>query len=257
VNQATQTARRQWDAAARIYDDVIAPALSDAHRAILARAGDIAGCDLLDLGCGTGKVASLAAQRGARVTAVDLSPKMVAHASALPDLADARVAVMDAQQLDLPDASFDRVVASFSVMFCPEPHRALAEARRVLRSGGRFAAGVWSYPEDCEHASVSAVAIAAAPLAGVPDTPGGQALADPARLRALMEDAGFREVRLERQRFTLRYPSSDGLWEAMLAIYGERMDPRRLKEAEAAARAEMARLALPLRSWAQVVSAAA
>lgn len=255
MNEETRTIQGQWDAASAVYDDVVAPALCDAHRAIVARVGDVAGLDFLDLGCGTGRVAALAAERGARVTAVDLSPAMVRRAAALDQLRDARVEVMDAQELALPDASFDRVVASFSVMFCPEPHRALAEARRVLRPGGRFAAGVWSFPEECEHANVSSVAIAAAPREGAPDLPGGQALADPVRLRRLMEDAGFEDIRLERVRFTLRYPSVDGLWEAIKAIYGERLAPDRMAEAEAAARAESARLGLPLRSWAQVVSA--
>jgi len=257
VSATADLIRREWDRAARIYDGVIAPALADAHRAILARAGEVQGRELLDLGCGTGRVAALAASRGARVTAVDLSPAMVERTRALPVLAGARVAVMDAQELALPDRSFDRVVASFSVMFCPRPDRALAEARRVLRPGGRFAAGVWGFPEECEHAAVSAAAIAAAPLSGAPEVPTGQALADPDMLRALLAGAGFTDVRLERLRFTLRYPSADGLWEAVREIYLDRLDPDRLAEAEAAARVEIARLGLPLRSWARVVSAAA
>jgi SAM-dependent methyltransferase len=257
MSETAELIRREWDRAARVYDAVIAPALADAHRAILARAGDVRDRELLDLGCGTGRVAALAARRGARVTAVDLSPTMVERARAVRDLAGARVAVMDAQELDLPDASFDLVVASFSVMFCPRPDRALAEARRVLRPGGRFAAGVWGFPEECEHASVSAAALAAAPLPVPPEVPHGQALADPQRLRTLLVDAGFSDVRLERLRFTLRYPSADGLWEAIREIYLEQMDCDRLREAEAAARAEIARLGLPLRSWARVVSAAA
>lgn len=257
MNEETRAVQGQWDAASAIYDDVIAPALCDAHRAILARVGDVAGRDFLDLGCGTGRVAALAAERGARVTAVDLSPAMVRHAAALDRLRDARVEVMDAQELALPDDSFDRVVASFSVMFCPEPDRALAEARRVLRPAGRFAAGVWSFPEECEHANISAAAISAAPREGAPDLPGGQALADPVRLRSLMEEAGFSDIRLERVRFALRYPGVDGLWEAIKAIYADRLAADRMAEAEAAARAEIARLGLPLRSWAQVVSARA
>jgi ubiquinone/menaquinone biosynthesis C-methylase UbiE len=257
VNETAELIRRQWDRAARVYDGAIAPALADAHRAILTRVGDVGDRELLDLGCGTGRVAALAARRGARVTAVDLSPAMVERAGALPELAGARLAVMDAQALEFPDASFDLVVASFSVMFCPRPDSALAEARRVLRPGGRFAAGVWSFPEECEHAAVSAAALAAAPLAGGPEVPTGQALADPERLRTLLADAGFSNVRLERLRFTLRYPSADALWDAITEIYGERMAPDRLADAETAARAEIARLGLPLRSWSRVVSATA
>jgi SAM-dependent methyltransferase len=258
MTDPTAFIRRQWGRAAHVYDEVVAPALSDAHRAILARVGEIEGCDLLDLGCGTGRVAALAAERGARVTAVDLSPEMVQRARSLSVLSGARIEVMDAQELDLPDASFDVVVASFSVMFCPRPEEALAEARRVLRPGGRFAAGVWSIAEECEHTSVSAVAIAAAGGEGVaPDVPTGQSLADPERLRTAMQGAGFSGIELAKRRFSLRYPGADALWEAIAEIYAELLPEAGRDAARAAALAEIARIGLPLRSWAWLASARA
>lgn len=248
---------RQWERAAAVYDRVVSPALADAHRAILARAGDIAGRDVLDVGCGSGRVAALAVRAGARVRAVDLSPAMVAAARALPELAGVPVDVMDAQALDLPDAAFDVVTASFSVMFCPHPDRALAEARRVLRAGGILTAGVWCRPEECEHHDVSAAAVAAAGGPELPGVPGGQSLSDPDRLRELAGAAGFREVVIEKRRFALRYPGAEALWEAVELIYEDRLPAGRRPAAREAALATIARLGLPLRSSAWLVTARA
>jgi SAM-dependent methyltransferase len=246
----TAEARRLWDGAAATYDEAIAPALSDAQRAVLGLLGDLDGREVLDLGCGTGRVGELAARRGARVTAVDLSPNMVAIASARLASFGARVEVMDAQALELPDASFDAVVASFSLMFCPEPERALAEARRVLRPGGALAVSVWGLPEECDTARIGRVAAAFA-VGPAPEIPTGQALGDPVRLEALVRDAGFGEVELRSGVARLRYPGPDACWRAVLHVHGARIPESSLAAAEAATRAEIARVGLPLsnRMW--------
>ena len=257
MKDAGAVVARQWERSAAVYEGVVAPALSEAHRAVVARAGDLAGRDVLDVGCGTGRVAALAAERGARVTAVDVSPAMVAVARRAPELASARVEVMDAQYLALPDAAFDAAVASFSLMFCPEPDRAAAEVRRVLRPGGRLAGAVWCPAEECEHTAVSTVALAAAGGAHPPGVPTGQSLAEPGLVAELLAGAGFRDVRVERLRFALRYPGAEALWRAIAVIYEDRIPADGMAAAERAALAETARLGLPLRSWAWVFSARA
>jgi SAM-dependent methyltransferase len=248
--------RELWDGAAALYDGAITPALADAHGALLAALGPVRGSDLLDLGCGTGRVAEMAAARGARVTAVDLSPEMAARARARPALAGARVEVMDAHALDLPDAAFDAVAAAFSLMFCARPDLALSEARRVLRSGGRLVATVWGLPEECETVRVgrAATAFAAEPP---PALPPAHSLAEPGPLKDLLLAAGFGRAELRSLIVRLRYPSPDACWSVVRHLHGRAIPAERLAEAEAAARAEMARLGLPLRNRAWLVVAAA
>ena len=86
---------------------------------------------------------------GGTVVATDISPEMVAVASrrAKADGFDnIQFIEMDAEQLHFTDASFDAVTNAYGLMFCPEPQRALAEIRRVLKPGGRVALTAWDDP---------------------------------------------------------------------------------------------------------------
>lgn len=95
--------------------------------------------DVLEVGIGTGRNLKHY-PRGVRVTGVDLSPEMLAiarrRAAVLERDVDLRVA--DAESLDIPDESFDTVVSTLTMCSIPDHRAALAEARRVLRPGGRL-----------------------------------------------------------------------------------------------------------------------
>jgi ubiquinone/menaquinone biosynthesis C-methylase UbiE len=119
-----------------------APLLADAAR--LNR-----GEHVLDVACGTGVVARIAAERvGAdgRVVAIDLNPEMIAVARSLPAPAGAPIEWLERSALDLrlEDAAFDVVLCQQGVQFFPDKVRALQEMRRVLRKGGRLALSVWN-----------------------------------------------------------------------------------------------------------------
>lgn len=114
---------------------------------ILDRVGIEPAVDLLDVGTGSGgNVAIPAAQRGAKVVGVDVTPELFEHARRRA--ADAGVEIEwiegDAQQLPFEDASFDRVISTFGAMFAPDHARAAAELVRVCRSGGRIAMATWA-----------------------------------------------------------------------------------------------------------------
>ena len=95
------------------------------------------GARLLDLGCGRGAVTRAALARGWDVVAVDAAPNMVAELRR--DQPEVDALVMDAHSLELADATFDAVAASFVIHILDEPERVVAEAVRVLRPGGLVA----------------------------------------------------------------------------------------------------------------------
>lgn len=101
---------------------------------------------VLDIGTGTGVVAITAARAGARVTALDLTPELLAQARENAALARCPSIVWsegDAERLPFADASFDLVLSQFGHMFAPRPELVVAEMRRVLRPGGRVAFATW------------------------------------------------------------------------------------------------------------------
>lgn len=110
------------------------------------RAGDgrpvdsigLAGLDALDLGCGTGRHALWLAAAGARVTAVDFSEGMLARARAKPGADAVRFLAHDLHDpLPFPNAAFDLVVSGLVLEHLRDVGPFFAEARRVLRAGGR------------------------------------------------------------------------------------------------------------------------
>jgi SAM-dependent methyltransferase len=118
------------------------------EEALRVLGGDVAGRDVLEVGCGGGQASVHLAALGARATAVDLSAQMLAHARrhARERGVDVRFVESSAEDLGaFGDASFDVVFSSFAYGFVENVHRAFREAARVLRPGGLFAFS-WSSP---------------------------------------------------------------------------------------------------------------
>jgi ubiquinone/menaquinone biosynthesis C-methylase UbiE len=97
---------------------------------------------ILELGCGTGSLWSAQPERipaGWSAVLSDYSPGMAAAARQnLPRMAQFRFAVLDAQHIPYPAGTFDALIANHMLYHMPDRNRALSEARRVLRPGGRF-----------------------------------------------------------------------------------------------------------------------
>lgn len=101
---------------------------------------------LADIATGTGNLAVIAARRGARVTGLDITPKLlgVARERAAAESLDIEFVEGDAEQLPFADASFPRVTSVFGVMFAPDQPRAAAELRRICSPGGTIAVAAWT-----------------------------------------------------------------------------------------------------------------
>ena len=135
-----------WQRAAAAYEDNFAPATAPFIQPLLDAAEITAGSRVLDVACGPGHVAAVAAARGARAQGLDFSAAMVRVARAAhPDIA---VTEGDAEALPYPDGAFDAIVSNFGLHHVPRPEVALGEASRVLAPGGHAAFTVWAAPEE-------------------------------------------------------------------------------------------------------------
>jgi ubiquinone biosynthesis O-methyltransferase len=113
------------------------------QRLLLELIGDVSGQTVLDVGCGDGELAIELWRRGARVTGVDASPKMIEAACerAHRHGADIRFELATAQLLPYKAATFDHVVAVTVLCFLTDAQPTIREVARVLRPGGRFVIG--------------------------------------------------------------------------------------------------------------------
>jgi SAM-dependent methyltransferase len=104
------------------------------------------GSRLLDVACGGGQLALMAARDGADVTGVDIAANLVARAAARArgEGLAARFVEGDAEDLPFEDASFDVVTSLIGAMFAPRPERVAAEMLRVCAPGGIIAMGNWT-----------------------------------------------------------------------------------------------------------------
>jgi len=126
--------------------EVIAPSLAEMHEAIVAAADADETDAWLDVGCGTGELAFLAAATGASVRGCDLSPALVetAKRQAAERGLEIPFEVGDVESLPFDDGSFDVVSSSVGAIFAPDHARTAEELARVCASGGRLVLTAWT-----------------------------------------------------------------------------------------------------------------
>ena len=134
-----------WERVAGKYQDVWAHLTRQYVERLLAMLEPAKGSRLLDVACGPGYVAGMALERGAKPVGIDFSQSMIAIARRrYPNI---EFVEGDAENLPFSEASFDRVTVNFGLLHFPHPERALAEALRVLKTGGRIGFTVWANGE--------------------------------------------------------------------------------------------------------------
>ena len=186
------------------YDRYMVPMIFAPYAADLAdRAAAFAPSAILEIAAGTGAVTRALASRlspAVRYVATDLNQSMLDFAASR-QAADSEIVWCQADALALPfeDAEFDLVCCQFGAMFFPDRGAAYREARRVLRSGGRFLFNVWDRIEENVFADDVAKALARYfpddPPRFIARTPHGYY--DTALIRRELEDAGFTQIAIE------------------------------------------------------------
>lgn len=123
-----------YDLAATDYDKKESYLNSFEQKKIIPLLGNVIGQEILDVGAGTGRLTIELARAGARVTALDISPKMLRRLSQKnPSI---QIVVGEAETLSFLHDTFDIVVAAFLIVHLKDPTRFFDEAYRVLKNGG-------------------------------------------------------------------------------------------------------------------------
>jgi SAM-dependent methyltransferase len=227
-----------WDRMSAIYPHEIDVRFVAVIGHCLRRAALEPGEAVLDLGTGTGAVAVLAAaavgEQGS-VTAIDLSPEMVAVArKAASDAGANNVEAREGRAEDSPagDDQFDAVIASLSLMYVIDRAAAAQDIARVLRPGGRLVAAVWAGPDEADIVRFQQAVGTFAPPPPVPGV-GPGALADPRPFLAQLEVAGITaEVSSEVVEFA--FDDFEQAWDPLASVTTAGLDPERRREAKQA-----------------------
>ena len=186
---------------------------------------------VVDVGCGTGTAALLAAERGATVIGVDPAPRLieVAREEAAARGLAARFERGDAAALPLEDGAADVVLSAFGIIFAPDPRAAAAEVARVTAPGGRVVFSAW-VPEGAVHEAVRIAAQTVREALGAPAAPPPFPWHDADALAGLWGPHGF-ELTVEEERLAFTAPSAQAYLdegsEHPLAVAGRAvLDPR-------------------------------
>jgi len=203
--------RQQFNALAGGYDGG-AGCFRHYGRRLVDAAGIEPGQRVLDVASGRGAVLFPAAERvgpSGEAIGIDIADEMVraANEEAARQGLSARAQVMDAESLDFPDASFDRVLCGFGVMFFPDQRLAMAECRRVLKPDGAIGLTTWRSAQTAELEPPLREVGVAPPLA-----PGW--ITEPYVLLRLLSDAGFSEVRVTVDTQPFRYATVEDYWQS-------------------------------------------
>lgn len=209
--------RSFWDQDALVYDRSASHAASDpveaaTWRAALRRHLPAPGSSILDVGAGTGAMSLLAAEIGFRVTALDLSPAMLARAREKADRRNMALQTVVAPATEPPEGPFDAVIERHLLWTTPDPVSALSAWRRVA-PGGRLVLfeGIFNRQDPLWRIQQQSVRALRAVLGIRHDHHGGYdpdlldslplaASATPAPLIEAVVEAGWAAIRIERLR---------------------------------------------------------
>jgi ubiquinone/menaquinone biosynthesis C-methylase UbiE len=215
-----QATRAQWEEAAEAWDrwaPLLARWLGPATEAMLDMAAVGPAARVLDVAAGAGEQTLAAARRaGAQghVLATDISPAILGFARSAAQragLTNVETLELDGERHGtLPEASFDAAISRVGLIYFPDQQRALAGIRRALKSGGRFAAVVYSTPDKNPFFSlpVGIIRRRAQLPPPLPGQPGPFSLGAEGVLAKTLQQAGFRDVEVRKVDSPVRLASA-------------------------------------------------
>jgi ubiquinone/menaquinone biosynthesis C-methylase UbiE len=204
-----------WQNIPQQYDEAFGELTAQSIDPLLDAAGVKKGTKVIDIATGPGYVAAAAARRGATVIGVDFSTAMIEAAKArYPDM---EFRDGDAEQLPFGNNLFDAAVMNFGILHLGRPDQALAEACRVLRTGGCFSFTAWAKPEEAVGFGIVLRSLAKYGSVNVslPEGPPFFRFSEPDECNRSLLVAGFASPRVVKVPQFWRLPSADSLFEFM------------------------------------------
>lgn len=187
----TEFEHEGWQRVAAKYDSIWASSTRQFIPPLLDAADVRSDLSVLDVGSGPGYVSAATRDRGAWPTGLDFSAAMIAIATGMFPAIEFREG--DAQNLPFAKAAFDRVLANFALLHLADPERAVSEAFRVLKPGGKFGFTVWAPAAESPYAKIidDAIDAHADVEVDLPTGPPHHLFAGREEFREAMERAGF------------------------------------------------------------------
>src|SRR5258706_6572782 len=152
--------RYGWDKAAEYYENFWQKQLKPAQDLLLTLAMLKDSEKVIDIACGTGLIsfrAAAAVGDTGSVLGTDISDKMISSSietARKENWGNVRFVRMDAEELNVPDNSYEVALCSLGLMYFPDPLKAMKEMHRVLKPGGRGIASVWGQRINCGWAEI-------------------------------------------------------------------------------------------------------
>jgi SAM-dependent methyltransferase len=229
TTDATEGVRKAWDSQAEKWfehREAFLVASRPVHEWLVAHLDPKPGQQVLEIAAGPGDTGLLAARLlgSGRLVSTDLSPVMVDAArrrAAELGITNVDHRVLDAQKMDLADASFEGAICRWGFMLMPDPAAALRESRRILVPGGRLVFSVFTGPEENPWASIPARTLIEAghlPRPGAEWQPGILALGDRSRLQALLDGTGFQSAQIEAVDMAWPFTGMDDYWQFLVDL---------------------------------------
>lgn len=203
-----------WESVADGYHDHFGSLTRQTIAPMLEAVSAPAGSKLLDIASGPGYVAEAARELGFDVTAIDFSNEMVERAKRLyPGI---KFQEGDAEDLQFPNQSFDRLTMNFGLLHLEHPEKALAEAFRVTKPGGKLALSVWATPDKAVafQRVLDAVKAHGDSTVPIPVGPPFFRFSDHEEMRKSLLQAGFKTVEINEIRMTWVLKSEEDLFYA-------------------------------------------